>query len=79
MKEAVVKGSPPHTRGHYGHAVENLGLDGITPAYAGTLSSIACSLLVIEDHPRIRGDIYDSMDRPTTEKGSPPHTRGHSA
>ena len=49
-------GSPPHTREHSWQCLVCSDDAGITPAYAGTLSSAASDTRASEDHPRIRGN-----------------------
>ena len=73
-----MKGSPPHTRGHYSARGKDNGVSRITPAYAGTLFHPMALQPVGRDHPRIRGDIFMSAPTGRGIKGSPPHTRGHS-
>ena len=71
-------GSPPHTREHFTLGL-TLGLkQGITPAYAGTLSEGVLRELTEADHPRIRGNTEHTRQIAQLSVGSPPHTREHS-
>ena len=49
---------------------------GITPAYAGNTTNIYGEEVVIEDHPRIRGEYDIIYDKQNYKMKSPPHTRG---
>jgi len=69
-------GSPPHTRGSLQHPLPARLPIRITPAYAGITSSCARAVLVLWDHPRIRGDHNAGNMEHRTRSGSPPHTRG---
>lgn len=48
---------------------------GIIPAYAGKSSIAEMTLLIVEDHPRIRGKKDTTRSSRTRLPGSPPHTR----
>ncbi len=49
----------------------------ITPAYAGTCGLGKRNPVILEDHPRIRGDMCPVARLNRGRPGSPPHTRGH--
>ena len=72
----VGEGSSPHTRG----APRDPDIAGrparIIPAYAGSTLPSLSSLLMISDHPRIRGEHDRGYLRPGVPEGSSPHTRG---
>ena len=48
----------------------------ITPAYAGKSSRDRALKRAHEDHPRLRGEKYDSSLKGPSNPGSPPLTRG---
>ena len=48
----------------------------ITPAYAGKRYCGVDFLLIVWDHPRIRGEKNAPDEIPAKDLGSPPHTRG---
>ncbi len=69
-------GSPPPTRGIL---TLNLILSfsaGITPAYAGNTKLLMFTVMLIRDHPRLRGEYDVSIRSPILHEGSPPPTRG---
>ena len=49
---------------------------GITPAYAGNTDTKNLRLVLIQDHPRIRGEYFNHISYFFFCLGSPPHTRG---
>ena len=51
-------------------------ISGIIPAYAGSTPFHDVSLLVSQDHPRIRGEHDTPLTNVTPFTGSSPHTRG---
>ena len=53
---AVDEGSPPHTRGRFKSADNDLPEDRFTPAYAGKIFSISVVTVKRWVHPRIRGE-----------------------
>ena len=48
----------------------------IIPAYAGSTLPFPSNLLMISDHPRIRGEHENHAESETNLSGSSPHTRG---
>ena len=71
-----LSGSPPHARGAHEPQRNPTARRGITPACAGSTSSVRVQPAQPRDHPRMRGEHlvkgvvrYDDM-------GSPPHARG---
>ena len=50
---------------------------GLTPACAGTSGTCCPARTGTWAHPRVRGDISRSPERPTLGGGSPPRARGH--
>ena len=73
---AVVKGSSPHTRGARRRRPHPDEHRGIIPAYAGSTPFQEVSLLVSQDHPRIRGEHFGKLLSKVWNVGSSPHTRG---
>ena len=69
-------GSPPHTRGISSTFVLEPFWNRFTPAYAGNIRLGMPVLLLIQVHPRIRGEyrLWDMLI--IIQVGSPPHTRG---
>ena len=74
-----VPGSPPHTRGKSVSPVRREQSDGITPAYAGKISTTTRTSRGGQDHPRIRGENAGISSMLAASEGSPPHTRGKCA
>ena len=70
------EGSPPHARGR--HIPQHIWFtrQGITPACAGKTKEGSHRQRRIGDHPRMRGEDYDSPMHTTSPGGSPPHARG---
>ena len=74
--DSVFRGSSPHTRG--APDIRNL-MDNylrIIPAYAGSTPSCSGVSSSGWDHPRIRGEHFDSSCQLFLPGGSSPHTRG---
>ena len=72
----TLTGSSPHTRGApwcNGWSIEDF---GIIPAYAGCTQSTLHAVMVVTDHPRIRGVHHVPLTHTCTRSGSSPHTRG---
>ena len=69
-------GSPPHTWGPLEVYDANGTLRGITPTYVGTTTVLHSFLLIIGDHPHIRGDHPGIGRAYYLTAGSPPHTWG---
>ncbi len=69
-------GSPPHVRGPLNILSSYQGLNGITPACAGTTKVFEYMYAFLWDHPRMCGDhsLYPHSRR--RRAGSPPHVRG---
>ena len=70
------RGSPPHTRGKVARPHHEPKVVGITPAHAGKSYRAFYAALIGGDHPRTRGEKFDSIIMLIQEVGSPPHTRG---
>ena len=69
-------GSPPLTRGPLVHSLRVQPHYRITPAYAGTTPDLPRPFAGMRDHPRLRGDHPLTMCSVSSNKGSPPLTRG---
>ena len=69
-------GSPPRMRGKEKGLLGVLGLDRITPAYAGKRNSACCAQLASRDHPRVCGEKLLNHSDPAITLGSPPRMRG---
>ena len=69
-------GSSPHTRGARHHARLPTRLPGIIPAYAGSTHTPRTRPKPLADHPRIRGEHFNSILPALPKAGSSPHTRG---
>ena len=69
-------GSSPHTRGALTHRRQDVALDGIIPAYAGSTPEKVVPAAASRDHPRIRGEHSIQESNPGFDPGSSPHTRG---
>ena len=69
-------GSSPHTRGLRIDADPDSGIMGIIPAYAGPTFYVPLVVVVIQDHPRIRGASPILRNKKGAVLGSSPHTRG---
>ena len=69
-------GSSPHARGALVHD-EGVDSDGgIIPACAGSTEEVQNVLVAPGDHPRMRGEHFDPMNRSYMNQGSSPHARG---
>ena len=80
LSDVIVSGgSPPHTRGQGNFATNFAFPTGITPAHAGTRPPAAVRSTDSTDHPRTRGDKFQSDGVTLRREGSPPHTRGQVA
>ena len=71
-----VRGSSPHTRGAHERATARPRVQRIIPAYAGSTPSPGPISRRAEDHPRIRGEHFETAPFITSWIGSSPHTRG---
>ena len=71
-----VSGSSPHTRGALLKIVNLTCREGIIPAYAGSTFWMLGFVLVVGDHPRIRGEHREYFAMWVLTHGSSPHTRG---
>ena len=69
------QGSPPHTREPHDNTAITIKFERITPAYAGTTQGGRIHPGQMEDHPRIRGNHWMMWSIPSSQRGSPPHTR----
>ena len=76
VPEMEVPGSSPHTRGAHIPAVEDSGVEGIIPAYAGSTCRRILGSAPGTDHPRIRGEHFSRSTVNAMSAGSSPHTRG---
>ena len=56
LKDAIIEGSPPHTRGKAVACLSFFGFGGITPAHAGKSKPMRTSQIIRRDHPRTRGE-----------------------
>ena len=72
----IAAGSSPHTRGALDRPVVFDVSSRIIPAYAGSTWPFLSSLLMISDHPRIRGEHQLRAETDRKIQGSSPHTRG---
>ena len=71
-----MSGSSPHTRGALLKIVNLTCREGIIPAYAGSTFWMLGFVLVVGDHPRIRGEHREYFAMWVLTHGSSPHTRG---
>ena len=69
-------GSSPHTRGARPRTVRSGALLGIIPAYAGSTFVSRSLHILMQDHPRIRGEHSTPPPYCWRVRGSSPHTRG---
>jgi len=76
MSIRPVRGSPPHTRGRCRTDLLHVRGGGFTPAYAGKIKHKNKGCILVEVHPRIRGEDKALYSAPDMLIGSPPHTRG---
>ena len=72
----VLPGSPPHPRGILQNVNWIQVAGGFTPASAGNIFLRIHHLILIQVHPRIRGEYILICKILTSRKGSPPHPRG---
>ena len=70
------KGSPPRARGEGCSAGARQGGQGITPACAGRSSAMPSSMMIWQDHPRVRGEKQNAIGQSDYYLGSPPRARG---
>ena len=70
------RGSPPPTRGALEQGPRVVDDLGITPAYAGSTSWPRMHLVMLRDHPRLRGEHPTRTAIHWSPVGSPPPTRG---
>ena len=71
-----VQGASPLTRGKHVDAELSGILKGRIPAHAGKTSRLTCYALVVEAHPRSRGENENRKRVPPMRKGASPLTRG---
>ena len=76
MRSGKVVGSPPHVRGLLRQRPHIIKHGRITPACAGTTSSIRLTPYPVRDHPRMCGDYNQRGRHIRMPEGSPPHVRG---
>ena len=69
-------GSSPHTRGARPPHPTAPSSTRIIPAYAGSTWSSSSRMVVVRDHPRIRGEHASTHSSVCGSRGSSPHTRG---
>ena len=69
-------GSPPPMRGKVFGCPALTHKSRITPAYAGKSKCKSQSFAPVQDHPRLCGEKYSTLDRMRRSKGSPPPMRG---
>ena len=69
-------GSPPPTRGTRRNNTVKFYIAGITPAYAGNTRRTDKKYTHWQDHPRLRGEHYNTQGQFIIAQGSPPPTRG---
>ena len=76
LQESSQLGSSPHTRGALPRGRDPHFRRGIIPAYAGSTPSSPARSRKRKDHPRIRGEHFQTFMADIAERGSSPHTRG---
>ena len=76
LEEVCGTGSPPLARGKGGGRTVQKGLWRITPACAGKSIRLAPGVLLLKDHPRLRGEKSTSPRPFSLDGGSPPLARG---
>ena len=69
-------GSPPLARGILHRTCYWMPTVGITPACAGNTCNCGCDALILEDHPRLRGEYNVGDIDLYKQEGSPPLARG---
>ena len=72
----IKPGSPPPTRGTLSRLLPECTSSRITPAYAGNTVSTGYLQILIQDHPRLRGEHSPTQVKAVKCIGSPPPTRG---
>ena len=72
----IMQGSPPLARGTVPAPPVCGPGSRITPACAGNRYAFDCSGLIIQDHPRLRGEQMPTAQRERQTEGSPPLARG---
>ena len=75
-EKARKRGSPPHTRGISEVICASPLYPGLTPAYAGNMTTTIVRSMLRQAHPRIRGEYLANACYVCMMQGSPPHTRG---
>ena len=70
------QGSPPHARGKFVRWQLVPLPPGITPACAGKILCCQKEIIVLWDHPRMRGENIAAASVLCSSRGSPPHARG---
>ena len=76
MVQSQHSGSPPHTRGKVCCTRCRASSQGITPAHAGKSTALALVLVMIEDHPRTRGEKVDAVESVENGRGITPAHAG---
>ena len=76
MSLQSLTGSPPLARGILKALKAAAGKGRITPARAGNTTTFVPHLLLMEDHPRSRGEYYGNAYVWIQREGSPPLARG---
>ena len=69
-------GSPPRMRGKDAERLNQRGVVGITPAYAGKSDNGGHKVLKVKDHPRVCGEKFTTLYQMRSASGSPPRMRG---
>ena len=72
----AILGSPPLARGIPLKASVKMLVLGITPACAGNTYSVMVYIRSNRDHPRLRGEYFESLTISLVQIGSPPLARG---
>ena len=75
-KNTITRQLPPPTRGLLLFVISKNLFCRITPAHAGTTSSLYLWQVCFKDHPRPRGDYFIFLKFYFLKIGSPPPTRG---
>ena len=73
---AAKSGSPPLARGTERYALYKSWRLGITPACAGNRCPPPARVMLVRDHPRLRGEQHRPNPWQNTSQGSPPLARG---
>ena len=69
-------GSPPLARGVHTVILAGVAVEGITPACAGSTSTMRHHRPTYQDHPRLRGEYELTVETDLLVLGSPPLARG---